>query len=60
MNAGDSVPGFAERVEPQARRQNAADEHGEHHRIAELPARIEFRKRIDDRPPHNRRIEQRS
>ena len=60
MNAGDSWPAVEHGVDAQARRQDAADEHGEHHRVANLPARIEFQERVDHRPPHNRRIEQRS
>ena len=60
MNPGDSVPAIQNGLDAQAGREDAADEHGEHHRVAELPARIELPKRIDHRPPHDRRIEQRS
>ena len=58
MNPGDSLAADRQGVNAEARRQHAADEHGEHHRVAELPPRIELEKRIDDRPPHDRRIEQ--
>ena len=34
-------------------REDAADEHDEHHRIADLHARIELAERVDDRAAHD-------
>ena len=47
-----------EPLDQEQRRGDAADEHGEHHRVADLVARVELDERIGDRPAHNRRIEQ--
>ena len=40
--------------------EHAADVDDEHHRVADLVARVELRERVDDRPPHDRRVEQRT
>ena len=46
--------------EDQHRRQHAADEDHEHHRVADLVARVELAERSRAmRPPHDRRVEQR-
>ena len=42
MNCGDSLASWTAGVDAQAGRQDAADEHGEHHRIAQLVPRIEL------------------
>ena len=49
MNQGGSSPPNPQRENVQARRQDAADVDREHHRIANLPPRIELQKGIDDR-----------
>jgi hypothetical protein len=40
-------------LNPQAGGEHAADQHGEHHRVAHLVAWVEFAQRIDHRPPHD-------
>ena len=54
--AGRCLAFAGQGLHPQTRGQHAADQHGEHHRIAQLAARIELAKRVDECPPHNRRI----
>src|SRR5260370_1073740 len=45
-------------MDAQSRRQNAADEHGEHYRVAELSSGVELAKRIDHGAADDRRGEQ--
>ena len=49
----------AERIDPQPRGQQAADEDDEHHRVAGLDARVQLAERICDRRADERGIEQR-
>jgi hypothetical protein len=44
-------------IDAQARRQQASDEHREHHRITKLMLWVKFQYGVDDRPLYNRRIE---
>jgi hypothetical protein len=44
-------------LEKDQRAGNAADEHGEHHRVANLDARIEFDDGVPDGPANNLRVE---
>ena len=56
MNQGDSAAGDEKRPEEKERRHDAAHLYHKHHRVADLVHRIEFYKRIDQRPPHDLRI----
>ncbi len=60
--AGEHAVGRGRRrqlLEEQDRREDAADLDDEHHRVARHLARVELHERVDDRPLHDRGIEQR-
>ena len=48
-----------QRLDAEHRRQDAADVDDEHHRVAPLHARVELGEGVDDRRPHERRVEER-
>ena len=52
--------GAADVAEEQERREDAADLHDEHHRVLGLQARVELHEAVEDRAPHDRRLEHRT
>ena len=60
MNPAGASPVPDERLDEEARRQDAADLDDEHDGVAHLVARVELAERVDDRAPHDGRIEERA